>query len=124
MNRIYKTVWNEALAAWVAVQETAKSHGKSASSGTGGGSTVVLDRLGMKKAQRFVPAVMVSALALAAGQANAGTGFYLNDGQDINCTGIADSTGAVQYAIRQRHDSLHCTVFVYSLCLPRFVSLS
>ena len=99
MNRIYKTVWNEALAAWVAVQETAKSHGKSASSGTGGGNTVVLDRLGMKKAQRFVPAVMVSALALAAGQANAGTGFYLNDGQDINCTGIADSTGAVQYAI-------------------------
>ena len=99
MNRIYKTVWNEALAAWVAVQETAKSHGKSASSGTGGGSTVVLDRLGMKKAQRFVPAVIVSALALAAGQANAGPGFYLNDGQDINCTGLADSTGAVQYAI-------------------------
>ena len=99
MNRIYKTVWNEALAAWVAVQETAKSHGKSASSGTGGGSTVVLDRLGIKKAQRFVPAVMVSALALAAGQANAGPGFYLNDGQDINCTGLADSTGAVQYAI-------------------------
>ena len=53
MNRIYKTVWNEALAAWVAVQETAKSHGKSASSGTGGSSTVVLDRLGIKKAQRF-----------------------------------------------------------------------
>ena len=77
MNRIYKTVWNEALAAWVAVQETAKSHGKSASSGVGGVGTVVLDRSGIKKAQRFAPAVIVSALALAAGQANAAPGIYI-----------------------------------------------
>ena len=91
MNRIYKTVWNEALAAWVAVQETAKSHGKSASSDTGRGSTVVLDRLGIKKAQRFVPAVMVSTLALAASYASAAPGIYINDGHDTGCTATFDS---------------------------------
>ncbi|OFN57392.1 ESPR-type extended signal peptide-containing protein, partial [Eikenella sp. HMSC061C02] len=99
MNKVYRTVWNEHTNTWVAVQETAKSRGKSASSGAGGIGAAILEELGIKKAQRFVPAVMVSALALAAGQANAGAGFYLNDGQDVNCTAIADSTGAVQYAI-------------------------
>ena len=100
MNRIYKTVWNEALAAWVAVQETAKSHGKSASSGVGGVGTVVLDRSGIKKAQRFAPAVIVSALALAAGQANAAPGIYINDGQDVNCNAFPDSSNTVTYAIQ------------------------
>jgi len=29
MNKVYRTVWNEHTNTWVAVQETAKAHGKS-----------------------------------------------------------------------------------------------
>ena len=31
MNKTYRVVWNESTNTWVAVQETAKAHGKSAS---------------------------------------------------------------------------------------------
>ncbi|WP_231868015.1 MULTISPECIES: YadA-like family protein [Eikenella] len=48
---------------------------------------------------RFVSSAVVLAVAAAAGQANAEAGFYFNDGRDVNCTGLADSTNAVQYAI-------------------------
>ena len=84
MNHIYKTIWNTTTGIWTVVQETAKSRGKSASSGAGGVGAAILEGLGIKKAQRFVPAVMASALTLAANHANAEAGLYFNDGRDIN----------------------------------------
>ncbi len=42
MNKIYKSIWNAALGAWVAVSEIAKSSGKSSGSSVSGGLTGAL----------------------------------------------------------------------------------
>ncbi|WP_153708237.1 YadA-like family protein [Eikenella corrodens] len=97
MNKVYRTVWNEHTNTWVAVQETAKAHGKSASVGVGIGEAI-LTRVGTS-VPRFVSSAVALALAATAGYAHAGPGIYINDGQDDNCTTLPDSTGTVTYAL-------------------------
>ena len=86
MNKVYRTVWNEHTNTWVAVQETAKSHGKSASVGVGIGEAILI-RVGTS-VPRLVSSAVALALAATAGYAHAGPGIYINDGQDDNCTKI------------------------------------
>ena len=97
MNKVYRTVWNEHTNTWVAVQETAKSHGKSASVGVGIGEAILI-RVGTS-VPRLVSSAVALALAATAGYAHAGPGIYINDGQDDNCTTLPDSSGTVTYAL-------------------------
>ena len=68
MNHIYKTVWNSKLGTWTAAQETAKSHGKSAS--VDGGVVASCTQVGT----RFAYTLAASAVLLMSGQAMAVTG--------------------------------------------------
>ncbi|MDO4796275.1 MAG: ESPR-type extended signal peptide-containing protein, partial [Brachymonas sp.] len=61
MNHIYKTVWNATLGTWTAVQETAKSHGKSSS---GKAARAASQSVGV----RFAFTLVASAALLASGQ--------------------------------------------------------
>lgn len=65
MNHIYRSLYNKALGAWVAVPEIAKTHGKSAS---GKSTTVIAD------SKRFVCTALASAVLLASGQVMAAVG--------------------------------------------------
>ncbi len=99
MNKIYRVVWNEHTGTWVAVQETAKAHGKSASTGIRGLGAALLNRVGASM-PRFASSAVVLALAATAGYAHAGPGIYINDGQDANCTTLPDSSNTVSYALQ------------------------
>ena len=98
MNKVYRTVFNEKTNTWVAVAETAKAHGKSASGSVHGTAVGLLERVGIK-IPRFAASTMLLALT-AAGYAHAGPGIYINDGQDVNCTVLPDGSTAVPYAIQ------------------------
>ena len=99
MNKVYRTVWNEHTNTWVAVQETAKAHGKSASGSVHGIAVGLLERVGIK-IPRFAASTMLLVLTATAGYAHAGPGIYINDGQDVNCTLLPDGSTAVPYAIQ------------------------
>lgn len=99
MNKVYRTVWNEHTNTWVAVQETAKAHGKSASGSVYGIAAGLLERAGIK-IPRFAASTMLLILTATAGYAHAGPGIYINDGQDANCTLLPDGSTAVPYAIQ------------------------
>ncbi len=97
MNHIYKTVWNSKLGTWTAVQETAKSHGKSAS--VDGGVVASCTQVGT----RFAYTLAASAVLLMSGQAMAVTGteyqifsdnicFYDTTTQSVIC---GDATTSV-----------------------------
>ncbi len=97
MNHIYKTVWNSKLGTWTAAQETAKSHGKSAS--VDGGVVASCTQVGT----RFVYTLAASAVLLMSGQAMAVTGteyqifsdnicFYDTTTQSVVC---GDATTSV-----------------------------
>ena len=97
MNHIYKTVWNSKLGTWTAVQETAKSHGKSAS--VDGGVVASCTQVGT----RFAYTLAASAVLLMSGQAMAVTGteyqifsdnicFYDTTTQSVVC---GDATTSV-----------------------------
>ena len=98
MNKVYRTVFNEKTNTWVAVAETAKAHGKSASGSVHGIAVGLLERVGIK-IPRFAASTMLLVLT-AAGYAHAGPGIYINDGQDVNCTVLPDGSTAVPYAIQ------------------------
>ena len=98
MNKVYRTVFNKKTNTWVAVAETAKAHGKSASGSVHGIAVGLLERVGIK-IPRFAASTMLLVLT-AAGYAHAGPGIYINDGQDLNCTVLPDSFHAVPYAIQ------------------------
>ena len=83
----------------VAVQETAKAHGKSASGSVHGIAVGLLERVGIK-IPRFAASTMLLVLTATAGYAHAGPGIYINDGQDVNCTVLPDGSTAVPYAIQ------------------------
>ena len=99
MNKTYRVVWNESTNTWVAVQETAKAHGKSASGSVHGIAVDLLERVGIK-IPRFAASTMLLVLTATAGYAHAGPGIYINDGQDVNCTLLPDGSNAVPYAIQ------------------------
>ena len=99
MNKTYRVVWNESTNTWVAVQETAKAHGKSASGSVHGIAVGLLERAGIK-IPRFAASTMLLVLTATAGYAHAGPGIYINDGQDVNCTLLPDGSNAVPYAIQ------------------------
>ena len=99
MNKVYRTVFNKKTNTWVAVAETAKAHGKSASGSVHGTAVGLLERAGIK-IPRFAASTMLLALTAAAGYAHAGPGIYINDGQDVNCTVLPDGSTAVPYAIQ------------------------
>ena len=99
MNKTYRVVWNEGTNTWVAVQETAKAHGKSASGSVHGIAVGLLERAGIK-IPRFAASTMLLVLTATAGYAHAGPGIYINDGQDVNCTLLPDGSNAVPYAIQ------------------------
>jgi len=99
MNKTYRVVWNESNNTWVAVQETAKAHGKSASGSVHGIAVGLLERAGIK-IPRFAASTMLLVLTATAGYAHAGPGIYINDGQDVNCTLLPDGSNAVPYAIQ------------------------
>ena len=99
MNKVYRTVFNEKTNTWVAVAETAKAHGKSASGSVHGIAVGLLERVGIK-IPRFAASTMLLVLTAAAGYAHAGPGIYINDGQDVNCTVLPDGSTAVPYAIQ------------------------
>ena len=98
MNKVYRTVFNKKTNTWVAVAETAKAHGKSASGSVHGIAVGLLERVGIK-IPRFAASTMLLVLT-AAGYAHAGPGIYINDGQDLNCTVLPDGFNAVPYAIQ------------------------
>ena len=80
MNHTYKTLYNTALGAWVAVPETARNHGKAPRSyrrAPAGGLT-------------FARTALASALLLAGGQALAA----IPEGTAVRSTDIAIGTGA------------------------------
>ena len=79
MNKTYRVVWNEGTNTWVAVQETAKAHGKSASGSVHGIAVGLLERAGIK-IPRFAASTMLLGLTATAGYAHAGPGIYINDG--------------------------------------------
>ena len=98
MNKVYRTVFNKKTNTWVAVAETAKAHGKSASGSVHGIAVGLLERVGIK-IPRFAASTMLLVLTATAGYAHAGPGIYINDGQDLNCTVLPDGFTAVPYAI-------------------------
>ncbi|MDO4878788.1 MAG: ESPR-type extended signal peptide-containing protein, partial [Neisseria sp.] len=102
MNKIYRVVFNETTNTWVAVQETAKAHGKSksASVGVGGNGTGSLEKAGMGIPRRFASTAIALAMAVTANYAYAGPGIYVNDGQDVNCTNLPDGSNTVPSAIQ------------------------
>jgi fibronectin-binding autotransporter adhesin len=85
MNSAYKTIWNAAIGAWVAVSETTRARGKRSTSQRAGRATrlVGLTRIGM------LPALGVfGALQLAGGAAWAAcTPAAPGDGAFVSCTG-------------------------------------
>jgi trimeric autotransporter adhesin len=86
MNKVYKSVWNEALGAWVAVAESAAARGKKTSSKTRaslGLSAVALAGAGLGLSS-------TSALALPAGNYNVA---LFNDEADGECTSVMDGSG-------------------------------
>ena len=76
MNKVYRVVWNKATQTWNAVQENAKAHGKSPSTGIVGSV-----QTGVYTAVRFVYTIVMSGVLVATGQvAWAATGTEYNVG--------------------------------------------
>ncbi|RYG10537.1 MAG: hypothetical protein EON92_12460, partial [Burkholderiales bacterium] len=90
MNKSYKSIWNEALGAWVAASELCKTRGKSSCSSKGidGPSA---PGVGGRSAFSLLACAALTALGLAAsGQAAAQ--LFVNDGTDGICTMVQDTT--------------------------------
>ena len=68
MNKVYRTIWNEATQSWVAVSELAKSHKKSSSGIIGAVVNII-------KGVRFTFSLIASALLIMTGQVSAVTGL-------------------------------------------------
>jgi trimeric autotransporter adhesin len=73
MNKVYKSVWNESIGAWVAVSETAAARGK--------------------RNARLAKAVLASAVTL--GAVNNSVAGALDGGTVESPTGVAIGSGAV-----------------------------
>jgi len=80
MNKVYKSVWNESLGAWVAVSENSAARGKKASGKTG--SSMGLSAIALASASLGLP----STAALAAENRAA----LFNDFNDGTCTAVYD----------------------------------
>ncbi|WP_367619755.1 ESPR domain-containing protein [Caballeronia sp. SEWSISQ10-4 2] len=92
MNNVYKSVWNEALGAWVAVSETAKGRGK-------------------KSNKKIVSSVLLASASAAGGMAFAPAAFA----SQICGT---NANGALTSSIQGGSTSLVPTVVPTPICLP------
>ncbi len=79
MNKIFKTVWNEATQSWVAVSELAKTQGKSVSGLSGILHKIISKLFKLSASALAVVSVLFSTTAQAEGV------LYVNDGTDPSC---------------------------------------
>lgn len=79
MNKIFKTVWNEATQSWMAVSELAKTQGKSVS-----GSSGILQKI-ISKLFKLSASALAVASVLFSTTAQAEHVLYVNDGTDVSC---------------------------------------
>lgn len=85
MNKSYRTIWNEALGAWVAASEIARSRVKRGSVLIAqGGAIIVLSHLGMLGALTPIGAVYAQTLPEAPCTAGVGGSMYLAQADCVN----------------------------------------
>lgn len=85
MNKIFKVIWNHATQSWIVTSEISKSHGKTASSKSGGFAISHISGV------RFAYTAIASTLLILSGQVVAATGltsglcYFHTDSQTVIC---------------------------------------
>ena len=93
MNKIFKVIWNHTTQSWIVTSEISKSHGKTASSKSGGFAISHISGV------RFAYTAIASTLLILSGQVVAATGstnglcYFHTDSQTVIC---GDNTTSVQ----------------------------
>ena len=101
MNKIYKVVWNQALAAWVAVSELAVRHGKPATVAGGGANHAARAEAAVFNLKALALGLLLAMPAVShatlAGNANSNGGFIYNSTDAAAASAGGSSSSAFNY---------------------------